>query len=111
MTFEHLLDKLSKCQYKIEEHMTDIQSADQIPPVLKEAADKAAIWLESAPKKLGEAEVPTMAPDIDPILDYTNALHLYADMFDEKTKSEIAEYEELSKELFQMVKESDIKPA
>ncbi len=102
MTYHHLVEKIIHYQDKIRDHINSFMSADKLPPDLVQKADNADFWGIEADKKLGKAEVPEMIPNMDPLMDYANALWMYKDMFDEKVKSEINEYGELVKELFDM---------
>lgn len=104
MTYHHLVEKILDYQDKIRDHINKFMSEDELPPDLVAKADAADAWGVEADEKLGKAEVPTMAPNIDPVLDYSNALWMYKGMFDEKVVSEINEYRELVEELFDMVK-------
>lgn len=105
MRYHHLIEKMKRTQNKIQEHIDKTVGTATLPPDLVEKAAAADVWIEGADMKLGEAEVPLDAPNMDPINAYANALFEYQDIFDEKIRSEIAEYEELVKELFQMIKE------
>lgn len=104
MKYIHLVEKLQKYQDKIKEGIAKDKDVDTIPVDLDEKCKAADAWLAEADKKLGSAEVPTLTPDIDPILDYSTALDHYSHMFSEKVQSEITEFAELVRELFQMVK-------
>lgn len=104
MKYIHLIEKLEKYQDKIKESIANDPNIGAIPEDLDEKCKAADEWLAEADKKLGSAEVPEMTPDIDPILDYSTALDFYSHMFSEKVQSEITEFAELVRELFQMVK-------
>lgn len=104
MEYKHLVDKLIHKQKKIEEHIEKDMAGQELPPDLVEKREGALAWFKEADKKLGATEVPEMTPDIDPILDYSTKLDYYSHMFSEKAQSEITEFAELVRELFQMVK-------
>lgn len=104
MTYHHLIDKLTACQVKILEHIESSDVASTLPPDLVEKTRQADAWLASANEKLGQAEVPELVGNIDPVMDYANAINLYQDMFDEKTRSEITKFNELTDLLFEETK-------
>lgn len=105
MKYIHLVDKMTKCQKHIKEGIEKDLGFDALPEDLQRKLKDADAWLKEADVKLGSAEVPEMAPNIDPMLDYANALNLYSDMFDEKVKSKITELSELIESLYEEVKE------
>lgn len=112
MKFHHLIEKLSKSQAKLVSGLEELNKEGKLPFDLADAINPAIEWTNNViDLKLGEAEVPTQCPDIDPMLKFSNKMSEYRDMFDEKTKSEIEEYTELTESLFEMVKESGIKGA
>lgn len=73
-----------------------------------EAAER---WAEGADKKLGEAEVPTMAPDITPVVEFSNHLHTYQQAFTPHVQSLIEKYREYVDELFHEVEQPDVPKA
>lgn len=105
MEYKHLIDKIADHQKRIEEHVEKDMAGQELPPDLVEKREGALAWLAEADKKIGDAEVPELVPNIDPLLDYTNKLDYYSHMFSEKTQSKITEFNELVRELFQMDKE------
>lgn len=105
MKYQHLIEKIQKTQHAIQEQIDASRPVDELPADLLRKAGAANAWVVEANKALGEAEVPFDAPNMDPANDYALALHTYEDMFDEKTRSKITEYEELVDELFHMIKE------
>lgn len=105
MKYIHLIEKLTKYQDKIKTGIADDPDVETIPVDLDEKCEAADKWLAEADVKLGDAEVAQMVPDIDPILDYSTALDKYSHLFNEKVQSDITEFAELVKSLFEMVKE------
>lgn len=106
MRYDHLVEKISKLQDKIMPHVDAIAFDGEAVLDLARASEGAKIWVMDAKShKLGEAEVPSEVPNIDPMLEFSNALSLHAGMFDAKVQSEIQEYNELVEELFQKAKE------
>lgn len=101
MKYQHLVDKLTDCQLKILDNIEKSGLADKLPDDLVKKAGAADEWLQEANKKIGQAEVPELAPNIDPVMAYANALHEYQGMFDEKTRDKIDEFNELTDLLFE----------
>lgn len=111
MTFHHLIEKLSKYQAKILPGLEELNREGRLPEDLAKSINPAIEWTNSViDLDLGAAEVPTKTPDIDPMLQFSNKISEYRNMFDPKTVSDIEEYTELTESLFEMVKEADIKP-
>lgn len=108
MKFKHLIEKMQKCQNRIDEHIADQENPVTIPDDLSLKMNEAQVWLDEVNPDLGFAEVPDKAPDIDVMSEYSNKLYEYKDIFDKKVQSEIAEMRELIEVLFNKVKEPDI---
>lgn len=105
MRYDHLVEKIAKLQEKIMPAVDAVAFDGEEVLDLARSSEAAKVWVMGAQNhKLGEAEAPTKAPSIDPMMDFANALALHAGMFDEKTQSEIQEYTELIEELFDHVK-------
>lgn len=107
MSFHHTVKKLIDTQKKIEKHIKKEMDESALPPELVEKSDKCAEWLIANDEKLSSGEVAVYEKDIDPVEDYANALFTDKDMFHENVKSEIVEFNELTKQLFQELKEPE----
>lgn len=105
MEYKHLVDKLVSEQKKIEEHIEKDMAGQELPPDLVAKRQGALAWFAEADKKIGTEEVAELVPNIDPVLDYSTKLDYYSHMFSEKTQSEITEFAEHVRALFEMVKE------
>lgn len=105
MRYDHLVEKIAKLQEKIMPAVDAVAFDGEEVLDLARSSEGAKVWiLEAENHKLGDAEAASKAPNIDPMMDFANALALHAGMFDEKTQSEIQEYTELVEELFNHVK-------
>lgn len=107
MEFKHLIEKMQKCQDRIDKHIADQKDAVSIPDDLSLKMNEAQIWLDEVDPDLGYAEVPDKAPDIDVMSAYSDKLYEYRDIFDDKARSEAMEMRELIEVLFNKVKEPD----
>lgn len=61
-------------------------------------------WNEEADLKLGNAEAPVLAPDIDPVNAFSNALGTYQGLFTEQEQSAIQLYQEYAEAMFDRLK-------
>lgn len=112
MKFHHLIEKLSAYQAKLVPGLEALNAEGKLPEDLAKTINPAIEWTNAVyDLRLGEAEVPIMTPDIDPMLAFSNKMSEYRNLFDNRMISDIEEYTELTETLFQMVKEADVKSA
>ena len=105
MSFHHTVKQLIDRQDRIEKHIA--KENIEIPEELAAKSKACAEWLAAHDEKISENQVPVEITDIDPVEAYANALFTDKDLFDEKIKDELVEFNELTKQLFQEWKEPE----
>lgn len=114
MKYTKLIEKISEYQndkiIPAVRQMEGNPKYDGVMPKLTEQLHAATLWVEENKRKIGEAEVPTSVTNIDPMLALSDTLTHYQDIFDEKTRGHVVEYLEFIQQLFEEVKEADVKP-
>ena len=103
MSYHHTIKQLIDRQERIEKHAA--KENVELPEDLVAKSKACAEWLKAHDEKLSDGQVPVEIVDIDPVEAYANALFTDKDMFGEKVKDEIVEFDELTKQLFQEWKE------
>lgn len=110
MTYDKLIRKIADLQGKIGPALASAEDAGLQDEDTRAKLEAAERWMESAPKKLGEAEVARDVPDITPLVELSNRLFTYQNAFEPHIRSLIEEYREYVQRLFELVEEADVKP-
>ncbi len=105
MTYHHLVTKLIKLQDKIMPSLKALENDGQLPQALSDATIAVSEWSKDADMKLSTNTVESLAPNPNPVMEFSSALRLYQNMFDSKVKNAIEEYTEYAEALLNMTKE------
>lgn len=103
MTYDHLYEKMLKEQAKFMPGIERIQSEGKMPEDLAKALAGIEQWNTEADQKLGNAEAPQMAPNIDPVNAFSNALGMYSGMFTDSERGAIQRYQEYAEAMFNLL--------
>ena len=104
-SYHHTIKQLIDRQARIEKHAA--KEGVEIPADLAAKAKACAEWLAAHDEKISDGQVPVQIDSIAPVEDYANALFTDQNLFGEKVKDELVEFNELTKQLFQLWKEPE----
>ena len=105
MSYHHTIKQLIDRQERIEKHAA--KEKIDIPEDLAKKSEACAAWLKEHDEKISANQAPVVIDNIDPVEEYANALFTDKDLFGEKVKDELVEFNELTKQLFQLIKEPE----